>query len=345
MIESPHSSPAPPVSVVIPTCNRRAVIEKCLTHLASQDHPNFEVIVVDDGSMDDTPACLASIADLHPALNFRWFRNDPQAGANAARNRGVHESQGTIIAFLDDDCLPEPNWLTQLTAGFVSDQIGALAGSVIDAPPKNLADLFFTGSFHVHSPDGVSATRLVGCNMAVRKDLLLRFGFDEDRATVSADVSVSGRGDESGLFHLIKAAGYEQRVAPAAVVLHDHPHTTRTFLRQAYRSGGALCRLVYKYRLRPPLELLTLAAAYVLMPGIWVGDFGWLAPATFAVVFLGGIFHSERSRKCKTVSKAFLVLPVAVVYYNLRLLGYVVQRFRLQLGLDIIKRSSVTGAP
>ncbi|RME38857.1 MAG: glycosyltransferase family 2 protein, partial [Planctomycetota bacterium] len=114
MRSSPAASPstaAPFVSVVIPTCNRRAVVQRCIEALARQTYAAFEVIVVDDGSADDTPAYLEEVPRRHPSLSFRWFRNEPQQGANAARNRGVRESRGAIVALLDDDCVPEPTWV------------------------------------------------------------------------------------------------------------------------------------------------------------------------------------------------------------------------------------------
>ncbi len=328
----------PIVTVVVPTCNRIAAIQKCVESLVEQTHPAFEVIVVDDGSSDSTADYLASVTETYSSLSFRWFRNDPQAGANAARNRGVAAGRGIYVALLDDDCVAEPTWLERLTAAFEHDRVGAVAGHVVDAQPKGLVDLFFKGSFYVFSPDGVTATRLVGCNMAVRRDVLLRFGLDEDRAAVSADVTVSGRGDETSLFPLISAAGYEQRVAYDAVVVHDHPHTVRSFLRQAYRSGGAHARLSYKYRLRPPTELVPLLLAYLSGPLVWLGRFGWIVPTLFATLFLLGIFYSEISRKQKTIVEAVLVYPLVLIYYHLRLLGSVWQRVRLLWGVDTIDR-------
>lgn len=320
------------------------MIEKCVTSLASQTYPQFEVIVVDDGSTDDTADYLAGVADKHPSLEFRWFCNQPQAGANAARNRGVQASRGSYIAFLDDDCVAEPRWLERMMAGFTLERIGALAGTVVDPTPESMVQLFFRGSFYVYSPDGVSATRLVGCNMAIRRDLLLRFGLDEDRARVDSDVSVSGRGDESSLFHLIRAAGYEVRVVREAGVFHDHPHSWYTLVRQAYRSGGAAARLIHKYRLKPPLELLTLATNYALLPTIWISRYAWLPIAAVCLVFLVGLIHSERSRKQKTIREALVVLPTAVVYYHLRLVGYLMQWIRLRLQLDVVDRPTFRGS-
>ena len=232
--------------------------------------------MVDDCSTDDTPQFLARFAADHPTMTFRWLRNEPQAGANPSRNRGIRESRGDFIAFLDDDCIPQPDWLQHLLAAFVSDQVAAVTGRVDDPPPANIYELAFKGT---HRVDGrVRAVRLIGGNMCVRRHLLLKHMLDEDRAAIDADVSVSGRGDEEGLFLMLRAAGYEQRVAEDAVVLHEHYYTRRTFFRQAYRGGRATARLGYKYHLPPRVELSPLLLAYLLLPTAWIGPWWWLAP-------------------------------------------------------------------
>ncbi|MHC5004505.1 MAG: glycosyltransferase family 2 protein, partial [Planctomycetota bacterium] len=253
-------------SVVIPTRNRAAALERCLLSLVRQTQPADEVIVVDDGSTDDTPAMLDRLAERNPGLGLRVLRNDPQRGANPSRNRGVAEATGVIIVFTDDDCEADAGWLAHLTARFADDRVGAVTGRVENVPARNIYELTWKGTQRVHSPDGVRASRLVGCNMAVRRELLLEHGLDEDRAEPSPDVRVSGRGDEEGLSLRLQRAGWEQRFAPEAVVVHDHPHTAGTLLRQAYRGGRAAAKLVYKYRLLPRLDLLPFMLLYATLP-------------------------------------------------------------------------------
>jgi len=236
----------PRVSVVVPTCNRRPILERCVKSLAEQTYPNYEIIIVDDGSTDDTPEFLQQFAAGHPELEFRHFRNEPNLGANPSRNLGIRESTGEFVAFADSDCIAHPDWLEQLLRGFTSDRVAAVVGRVDSPPPTNVYELTLRGTHRVPGP-GV-ANRLLGGNMCVRRALLLQHVLDEDRATQArkpdgtVDVKVSGRGDEEGLYLMLRAAGYEQRVVPEAVVLHEHYYTMRSFFKQAFRGGRSAAR-------------------------------------------------------------------------------------------------------
>ena len=323
----------PLVSVVIPTCNRREILERCLEALALQ---TYRVIVVDDASTDDTPDLLARFAAEHPQLDFRFLRNERRMSANPSRNRGIRESRGRFVAFLDNDSIAKPDWLERIIAGFVSDRVAAVNGLVIDPEPTNIYERTLKGTHRVHGAK--HATRLVSCNLCVRRDLLLRFMLDEDRASVSPDVRVSGRGDEEGLFLMLRAAGYEMHVAHDAVVLHEHYHTRSTFFKQAYRGGASAARLGYKYHLPPRIELAPLLAAYLLGPLALIPPHGWLPSAFFGSVFMAAILYNELVRKRKTPWETIMILPVLLAYYHVRLAGYVVQQLRLWTGHERIER-------
>ena len=98
----------PSFSVVIPTFERPDTLARVLEALGRQDAPpHFEVLVVDDGSRDSTPALLDSASPPYP---FRFFRQE-NSGPAAARNRGVEEARGRHLLFLGDDTVPEPGLL------------------------------------------------------------------------------------------------------------------------------------------------------------------------------------------------------------------------------------------
>ena len=244
--------------------------------------------------------------------------------------------RGEFVAFADDDCIAQPDWLERLMGGFVSDRVAAVTGRVDDPTPTNIYELTFKGTHRVYGC--VHATRLVGGNMCVRRRLLDEFVLDEDRAGAAADVNVSGRGDEEGLFLRLRAAGYEQRVVHDAVVLHEHYYTGRTFFRQAYKGGTSSARLGYKYYLRPRVELVPLLLAYLLLPLCWLGAVWLLVPAACAALFLAAITYNELWRKRKTIFETLITFPVLLAYYHARLAGYVVQLLRLYTGREKIER-------
>jgi glycosyltransferase involved in cell wall biosynthesis len=119
------------ISILIPTKNRAAVLEKCLLHLAKQgsDAGDFEVIVVDDCSTDGTADRVGRSAASLP-MSVRLFRQPKSRGANAARNLGVREARGEVVVFLDDDVLVPEGWLRALISGFRAAGLPVATGPV-----------------------------------------------------------------------------------------------------------------------------------------------------------------------------------------------------------------------
>jgi glycosyltransferase involved in cell wall biosynthesis len=107
-IKNPH----PKVSVVIPTYNRSEMLREAVDSVLAQEFREFELIVVDDGSTDNTPRVLEAYGD-----DIRYFRQDNK-GVSAARNRGIDLASGTLIAFLDSDDLWLPQKLARQMAFF-----------------------------------------------------------------------------------------------------------------------------------------------------------------------------------------------------------------------------------
>ena len=105
--EAPDA-PGTRATVVIPAGDRVAQLSACLESLALQDHPDFEVIVVDDCSSDGTAEYLREFGTSRPGLRLRVLRNERPRGANPSRNRGVCTATGALVAFLDSDCIAEP---------------------------------------------------------------------------------------------------------------------------------------------------------------------------------------------------------------------------------------------
>lgn len=337
---------APLVSVVIPTCNRRAVLERCLLALSRQSYPNFEVIVVDDGSIDNTEEMLNAVAAAHPRLHLLRLKNDANLGANASRNRGVRASRGEIVAFTDSDCIVEPDWLEKLVDAFSAADVAAVTGVVLDPPPGNLYEMAFKGTNRVHGTG--PAPRLVGGNMAVRRETLLAFMWDEDRrfqamiADGVPDVSTSGGCDEEGLYFQIRAAGARQLVVPEARVLHEHYYTRQSFFRQAYLGGGSAAHLVYKYRLWPRIDILPLLLTYLTLPLLIIDRRLVLIPAFFFLLLVTALLYNDLFRKAKTPGETLLTLPLMIAYYHVRVTGYVIEALRIRLGLRKIKRIRLT---
>ena len=125
-----NSKTAPLVSVVVAAYNASETLEACLQSLQDLDYPNFEVLVVDDGSQDDT----AAIASKFPQFNCIGLGTN--RGLSAARNTGIRNASGSIIAFTDADCEVDSNWLHWLVHAFEQNDWAAVGGPNI-LPPED----------------------------------------------------------------------------------------------------------------------------------------------------------------------------------------------------------------
>src|SRR5207253_2430962 len=149
----------PRVSVIVCSFNGARTISECLEGVVALHYPTYEVIVVDDGSTDETPLIAAS-------FNVRLIRT-ANRGLSSARNTGLAAASGEIVAYLDDDARPDPEWLTYLAATFLGSQHVAVGGP--NLPPAGdglMAECVAAapgGPSHVLLTDR-EAEHLPGCN-------------------------------------------------------------------------------------------------------------------------------------------------------------------------------------
>ena len=105
------------VSIILPTYNRKKLLKKCIESLISQNYPkeDFEIIVIDDGSTDGTEQITRKLKRKIPNLIYYKTKHNGQANA---RNFGLRKAKGSFIAFTDDDCVVEKNWLRKIEDTF-----------------------------------------------------------------------------------------------------------------------------------------------------------------------------------------------------------------------------------
>ncbi|HXN63111.1 MAG TPA: glycosyltransferase [Acidimicrobiales bacterium] len=238
----------PKVAVAVPTHNRATQLERLLAALEKQTLPaeEFEVLVVDDGSADDTGAVVARFRTA-TQLNLRSLRTEPRRGPAAARNRAWRTTAAPVVAFTDDDCVPDPEWLRAGLAAF-EDEARIVVGRT--KPPEEQLALSaqpFARVMDVGSPDLYET-----CNVFYRRrELEAVGGFDERFRRPS--------GEDTHLGLAVRDLGVEAVFAPNAVVLHDvRPGNLIASLRESLR--WADIPLVVKGR---PLARATLLHRWV----------------------------------------------------------------------------------
>jgi O-antigen biosynthesis protein len=228
------------LSVVLPVHDEAAHLPATIAALVEAvGRSDFEVdvVLVDDGSTDDS----AAIAESH---GFRVISTENR-GLSSARNTALDAASGEIVAYIDDDAMPDPHWLTYLVDTFARTDFVAVGGPNLPVPGDGaVADAVAAAPgnpIHVLLTDR-EAEHIPGCNAAFRADALRESGgFDPRFRTAGDDVDICWRLQDRG--HRI---GY----APAAVVWHHRRTTLGGYLRQQRGYGRAEAMLERKWPLR-----------------------------------------------------------------------------------------------
>jgi GT2 family glycosyltransferase len=166
------------VSVVIATCGRPQLLLRCLDALARQTLPPhlYDVIVVDDGRSEDTRSAVARFAMHTQGLPVvRYLRPDGTRGPAAARNRGWRASDAPLIAFTDDDTVPDTDWLRQGLRA-MSDERVAISGRIVVPVNEVPTD-------HEKTTRGLESAEFATANAFVRRSALNAIGGFDERFT------------------------------------------------------------------------------------------------------------------------------------------------------------------
>jgi O-antigen biosynthesis protein len=224
------------ISVVVASYNGERTLEACLESLEKLNYPDYEIILVDDGSNDATP----QIASKHPRI--RYFRHEQNLGLSTARNTGIAAATGEIVAFTDADCRADEDWLYYIAVTLMRGSYVGIGGPNLlppeDSPVAAAVMVSPGGPAHVMLTDRY-AEHIPGCNMAFYKSALLECGgFDPLFRRAGDDVDVCWR---------LQQAGHQLGFSPAAFVWHYRRSTIREYLKQQYGYGEAEALLVRKH--------------------------------------------------------------------------------------------------
>lgn len=229
-----RKTPWPKVSVVVCCYNAAKTLEQCLTSLDKLAYPNYETIVIDDGSKDNTHL----IAEKHPVKCIRI----PNRGLSSARNLGIETAQGEIVAFIDSDAYADPDWLYYMVTVLEEHGASAVGGPNLSPPQDG-----FTAQCVDQSPgnptavliDNERAEHIPGCNMAYWKEVFDVAGkFDAQHRAAGDDVDLCWR---------ILVANRKIVYHPSAVVWHHRRPTISGYLRQQKGYGYAEAHLQRRY--------------------------------------------------------------------------------------------------
>jgi glycosyltransferase involved in cell wall biosynthesis len=307
---------------VICSLNGAGGVDRCLHALAAQKDVRLQVIVVDDGSTDDTSATAS-------AHGVQVIRHEVNRGLAAARNTGVRAATAPVVAFLDDDCEPEPEWARELLAAYSGGVVG-VGGDIVPCGPEgfmlgylrrnnpllplelNLAQsekLLYRLYLYLlrqwkpeehHSERDVYS--LVGANMSFDRSVLGEQGFDERFRFGAEDLDLCLRLPRD-------LPGARLVVTPGAVVRHHFVPTLRDSVRRS-RSYGRGCARLYRKWPSMPLTIFPgpVLVAALLVAGVFVPPLLIAAVAVPLLLYPKGLRLAVTSRQPSAVLDAYVQL-------------------------------------
>ncbi len=230
----PSSGPWPRITVVVCTHNGARTLPECLGRLGDLCYPNYETVVVNDGSTDES-------GDLARSYGVKVIETSHR-GLSFARNAGIEAATGEIVAFLDDDAYPDHDWLHYIAASLRQGSNAGIGGPNIPPPEDGFVAECVAAApgapIHVLTSDR-EAEHLPGCNMAFRTAVLREVGgFDERFRAAGDDVDLCWR---------LQDAGETLGFSAGAVVTHRRRDTVRRYLKQQFGYGKAEALLEQKW--------------------------------------------------------------------------------------------------
>lgn len=296
---------SPKVSVVVASYNGARTLKLCLESLQRLNYPDYEIILVDDGSTDATQKIVEEVGRVAPRVPLVNIRHERNFGLSVARNTGIAAATGEIIAYTDSDCRADEDWLYYLVGSLEGSEFVGVGGPNL-LPPEDsrVASAVMVspgGPAHVMLTDR-EAEHIPGCNMAFYKHALEGIGgFDPIFMKAGDDVDVCWR---------LQQAGCKIGFSPSAFVWHYRRSTVGAYLKQQGGYGEAEALLVRKH----PENFNSFGG------GIWQGRI--YAPSKFGVelrapVIYHGLFGSAGFQKIYTSAPATTLMLCTTLEYHL----------------------------
>jgi GT2 family glycosyltransferase len=230
----PADLPWPRISVVVCSRNGGRTLSDTCEGLRNLAYPDYEVILVNDGSTDNTEAIACQ--------NGVRVITTENRGLSSARNTGMEAATGDIIAYIDDDARPDSHWLTYLAATLLRSDHAGVGGPNL-APPGDglLADCVACapgGPNHVLLSDRI-AEHIPGCNMAFWKSHLRAVGGFDTRFRIA--------GDDVDVCWRLQQRGWTLGFSPAAMVWHHRRNSVKSYWKQQLNYGKAEAMLAAEW--------------------------------------------------------------------------------------------------
>lgn len=240
----------PRVSIIVCSYNGGKTLKDCLESLDLLNYPDYEIILVDDGSKDNTPKIIEEFRSTRVMKSEAAGRALPDfvpivqrnMGLSYARNAGAAAASGAVFAYTDSDCMPDPDWLFFLIGTLLSGDYAGVGGPNISPPAVDWVQASVAaapgGPSHVLLSD-VVAEHIPGCNMAFH-----RWAFE---SVAGFDTEYRKAGDDVDFCWRLQTSGQVIAFSPAAIVWHYRRFTLKAFRKQQEGYGEAESMLRFKH--------------------------------------------------------------------------------------------------
>ncbi|PIR75829.1 MAG: hypothetical protein COU34_00715 [Candidatus Magasanikbacteria bacterium CG10_big_fil_rev_8_21_14_0_10_43_9] len=265
-------------SIVVCTYNRLEYLKKCITALRNIQFPTYEIIIVNDGSIDGTKQFLDTVEDEKITV----IHNPSNQGLSASRNTGIAHANFDIIAFTDDDCEVDKQWLSELSKGFSRTNIGFVIGQTF------YISKHYKGYFPERLVSNPNAHWPMGCNIAYRKKVFEACGgFD--------DFYFQYNNEDSEMAIRVVRNNFSYTRTPDAIVYHQAMDWTPASLLRSARNASVWPMLKKKY----PKHYLFFGPPVTYTLIVHIKDYVYLllAPIFIPLLLIRYIMHGKRNLK------------------------------------------------
>ena len=309
------ASYAPAVSVIIAAYNEAKVINKTIATLLSSDYPDLDILVVDDGSKDDTAGVVLAAYGADPRVTVI---RKPNGGKASALNLGIKQCRGDIIVALDADTVFAPDTVAKLVRHFADPAIGAVSGNVKVGNRNNPLTIWQAVEYITSQNFDRRAFDLLNCITVVpgavgawRKDAVILAGLYSSQ-TLAEDTDLTFK---------IRKLGYRIVTDNAALAYTEAPDTLRDLAKQRFRWAFGTLQCLWKHRsalFNPRFG----AFGTIAMPSLWVYQIGFQAIAPVVDLTIGwSLIYSHFIAPNTSHQNASMLIGYWLLFSAIEMLG------------------------
>jgi cellulose synthase/poly-beta-1,6-N-acetylglucosamine synthase-like glycosyltransferase len=307
----------PTVSIIVPVKNGEKTLKKCIDSILNLNYPNYELIIVNDGSTDNTQKILEEYKDKIKIINTQGV------GPSKARNLAVKQAKGELVAFTDSDCIVDKEWLNELVKCFkIEENLAGVGGEQLS--PQDESNFGKIVNNFMHSigiieyvkdeKEVVFTQHNPTCNSIYKKEVFEKLGVFKEGLWPGEDVEFDYR---------VTKTGYKLLFNPKAIVYHYRPQNIKKFIKMMYKYGKVQGILVKMYGFFRKIHFVPFVIFSNLILLILLAKFNYKLSffLLFFYIFLILFYLALKSKSVIEWLKFIMLFFITIFFWNI---GFVV---------------------